>query len=257
MGVLRDLLRSFDPIPDEVCAPIPFGIPAVDDMLGGGLMRGALHEIAPPREPDITAATGFALALAAQLKEERTSGLSRQGRGAAIVWIAEDISLLENGAPHGTALDLFDLAPERLIHVTAAKPRDVLWAMEEALHCRAVAAVIGEIRGSERGVDLVATRRLSLATAAHGGVALLLRTAPARQASSAATRWIVGAARSVALHGPGPPTFDVRLTRNRRGPLGAWMMEFSRDQRFILASAHPEPVARTVLHRPHRAARAA
>jgi len=186
------------------------------------------------------------------------SDLSPQaGRGAAIVWIAEDMALLENGALHGAALDLFGLAPERLLHVTAAKPRDVLWAMEEALHCRAVAAVIGEIRGSKRGVDLVATRRLSLAAAAHGGVGLLLRSAPAQQASSAATRWVVGAARSVALHGPGPPSFDVRLTRNRRGPLGAWMMEFSRDQRFILASTYSEPVARTVLHRPRRAARTA
>src|SRR5262249_37047161 len=147
--------------------------------------------------------------------------------------------------------------PEHLLHVRAAAPRDVLWAMEEALHCHAVAAVIGEIRGSERSVDLAATRRLSLAAAAHGGVALLLRTTPVQQASSAATRWIIGAARSLALHGPGPPTFDVRLTRNRRGPLGAWMMEFSRDQRFILASAHSEPVARPVIHRPHRAARAA
>src|SRR5947207_1059340 len=129
------------------------------------------------------------------------------------------MALLESGTPNGSGFDEFGLAPERLIHVAAAKPRDVLWAMEEALRCRAVGVAIGEIRGSERGLDQVAARRLSLAAAAHGAIGLLLRTAPPREISTAATRWIVGAARSIARHGPGPPTFDARLVRNRRGPL--------------------------------------
>src|SRR5580658_4306376 len=99
---------------------IPLGVSAIDDVLGGGLICGALHEIAAPREPDITAASGFALALAAHA--------SRQ----AALWIAEDMALLESGAPHGPGLDALGLAPERLVTVAAAKSREVLWAMEEA-----------------------------------------------------------------------------------------------------------------------------
>ena len=40
---------------------LPFGIAAIDTMLGGGLMRGALHEIAASAEAHSAAATGFAL----------------------------------------------------------------------------------------------------------------------------------------------------------------------------------------------------
>ena len=47
-------------------APLAFGIPAIDEALGGGLARGALHEIAAACEPESAAATGFALALAAR-----------------------------------------------------------------------------------------------------------------------------------------------------------------------------------------------
>jgi protein ImuA len=225
---------------------VRFGIDSLDAALGGGLAAGALHEIATLREPAIAAASGFALALAA-LNGRRAAG---------ILWIAEDMALLESGAPHGPGLDALGLAPERLLTVAAAKSRDVLWAMEEALRCRAVGAVIGEVR--HETIDLVATRRLSLAAARTTALALLLRAAPQAGGSAALTRWIVGGAASPGPHGPGPPRFLAQLVRNRRGPLGTWMLEFCRrDQRFLLASAHPEPVAAPVLDRPAAAARLA
>ena len=269
---------------------IPLGVAEVDRALGGGLARGALHEIAACGEAHIAAATGFALGLAAQSQ--------------AIVWVAEDMALLESGAPYGPGLDLFGLKPERLLTVTGAKAGDVLWAMEEALRCRAVGAVIGEVRNPSRALDLVATRRLSLAAAAHGATALLLRTEPGTEASAAATRWVVGSSPShpgracarpgagpegggseprrgsgvgwssvatsftptriaslmrsdlpppgggKAPHGIGPPRFALALTRNRRGPLGTWMLEWSvSDVSFVLAT-HPEPVAGTAVDRP-------
>jgi hypothetical protein len=77
---------------------------------------------------------------------------------AAVVWIADDLTLAEHGAPYGPGLDAAGLAPERLIAVAAARPRDVLWAMEEALRCRAIGIVIGEIRSRE--IDPITTRRL-------------------------------------------------------------------------------------------------
>ena len=86
--------------------------------------------------------------------------------------------------------------------------------MEEALRCRAVGAVIGELRDS--AIITVALRRLSLAAAESGALALLLRAAPPADASTAATRWIVGAAPNA--------RFAVELVRNRRGPLGAWIL---------------------------------
>jgi protein ImuA len=231
-------------------APLTLGIPAIDGTLGGGLGRGALHEIAAVRESEIAAATGFALALAARNSSTST--------GKSVLWIAEDLSLAENGAPYGPGLDEAGIAPERLITVAAARARDVLWAMEEALRCRAVGVTIGELRA--RDIDQVASRRLSLAAAAGDTLGLILRTAPDDAPSAAATRWIIGAAPSSLsesnerFHGIGPPRIAARLVRNRRGHLGAWIMEWnSVEQRFELAT-DSEPVAGAAFDRPRRAA---
>jgi protein ImuA len=249
-------------------APLTLGIPAIDATLGGGLGRGALHEIAAVRESETAAATGFALALAALATPDLIRGSGQRGHSksaarnhrSAVLWIAEDLSLAENGAPYGPGLDETGVAPEHLVTVAAARSRDVLWAMEEALRCRAVGVAIGELRA--RDIDQVASRRLSLAAAAGDTLGLILRTAPDDAPSAAATRWIIGAAPFSPLsaggeerrHGPGPPRLAARLVRNRRGHLGAWIVEWnSVEQRFELAT-HSEPVAGSAFDRPHRTA---
>jgi protein ImuA len=317
---LRQRLLALQRAPGIEDGPgiLPFGIPIIDAVLGGGLMRAALHEIAAPGEAHLTVAMGFALGLAslssswpglsrpstslagrnredvdARHKACARAGLrpdpsARHDGGNSILWIAEDMALAESGALHGASLDAFGLAPERLVMVSAAHRRDLFWAMEEALRCRAVDAVIGETRIGE--IDSVAVRRLSLAAAESGALALLLRAVPPSDASTAATRWIVGAASTTNVipgrersertrnpdanseiasgfrvrafgtarndelrtHGPGAPRFATQLVRNRRGPVGSWILEWSdSDERFIPAT-HAQPVAAPALDRPHR-----
>jgi protein ImuA len=249
---------------------LALGIPAIDDALGGGLSCGVLHEIAAARETVTVAATGFALALAGRMgrfaRDAASSihGAKRERAFASrrsVLWIAEDLSLAENGVPYGPGLDEVGLAPEQLITVATARARDALWAMEEALRCHAIGAVIGELRA--HSIDAVATRRLSLAAAAGNTFGLILRTAPDNEPSAAATRWIIGAAPPSLLSrsrakggerwGVGPPRLAVELVRNRRGHLGAWIVEWnSVEQRFELAT-HSEPVAGAVFDRPRRA----
>ena len=131
---------------------LPFGIAAIDTMLGGGLMRGALHEIAASAEAHSAAATGFALGLAALCTPS-----------PRLFWIAEEMARVESGVPHGAGLDAFGLAPERLVTVSVTHRRDLLWGMEEALRCRAVGVVIGEMRAgkidADRGAAALARRR--------------------------------------------------------------------------------------------------
>ena len=254
----------------EYGALLALGNPVIDGALGGGLGSSALHEIAAAREAEVAAASGFALALAARMtswrrapatianswqarEDERAVSVPASAR--SVIWIAEDLSLVENGALYGPALDGIGIAPERLITVAAARMRDVLWAMEEALRCRAVGMVIGEMR--PRGIDQVATRRLALAAAAGNALGFILYTAPDDAPSAAVTRWIIGAASSLNAergHGIGPPRLLARLARNRRGPLGTWIVEWnSVEQRFELAT-HSEPVAGAAFDRPHRTA---
>lgn len=222
-------------------AMLPLGVTAVDDVLGGGLLRGALHEIAAAGEAHLPAATGFTLGLAALAVGNKH-----------LVWIAEDMALAESGAPYGAGLDTFRLPPERLVIVSVAHQHELMAAMEEALRCRAVGVVLGEMRNGP--LDAVAVRRLSLAASDSGALALLLRTQPAHDASTAATRWIVHAVPSAAPgHREfGSPRFAVHLTRNRRGPSASWILEWRNpDDRFVLA-AHAEPVAAPLRHRPHQ-----
>jgi protein ImuA len=276
---LRKTLRALEKpcLLEGEAAALPLGIESIDGVLGGGLARGALHEIAAVSEPHVTAASGFVLGLAAR-------------EHARVCWIAVDMAIAESGTLYGGGLDAFGLAPEQLLTIAAARPHDLLWAMEEALRCRAMGAVIGEWRHGD--IDIVATRRLSLAAAESGALALVLRAAPASDASTAATRWIVGAAPSSPSHGGGgspnevrrggvtyersspppvrprsasaddlpppgggerenAPRFAAHLIRNRRGPLGSWILQWSdSDERFNLAPA--QPVAQSVLDRPHR-----
>jgi protein ImuA len=242
----------------------------IDGALGGGLGSSALHEIAAAREAEVAAASGFALALAARMTSWRrapaaiaNSWQARENERAVafpasarnVIWIAEDLSLVENGALYGPALDGIGIAPERLITVAVARMRDVLWAMEEALRCRAVGMVVGEMRPG--GIDQVATRRLALAAAAGNAIGFILYTAPDDAPSAAVTRWIIGTASSLNAergHSIGPPRLLARLARNRRGPLGTWIVEWnSVEQRFELAT-HSEPVAGAAFDRPHRTA---
>lgn len=230
---------------DAAAALLSWEIPALDRALGGGLGRADLHEIASASEAEAAAATAFALDIA-----------RRSAPGRTVLWAAEDMALAESGCPYGPGLDGIGLAPERIITVATARAREVPWVMEEALRCRGIGAVIGELRPG--GIDPVTGRRLALAAHRHGTPALLLRAEPDARPLAAATRWIVSAARSAngdAPRGVGPPALTARLVRNRHGPTGSWVLEWNRvEQRFDLAAAHPQPVAETAGDRPHRPA---
>lgn len=64
---LRQRLRGLEKPPglEDGPAALPLGASAVDRVLGGGLMRGALHEIAALGEAHAAAATGFVAGVAA------------------------------------------------------------------------------------------------------------------------------------------------------------------------------------------------
>jgi hypothetical protein len=107
---------------------------------------------------------GFAAALAAlalgrhgrQPRQARLGRLGRLGRQAPqgwAVWIEPDFAAAEAGAPYGPGLDLLGLPMERLVILRVARQREALWAMEEALKCRAVSAVVAEIRGQRPDGD--------------------------------------------------------------------------------------------------------
>ena len=158
---------------------------------------------------------------------------SRRGPAATavqVLWIATDFAAGEGGGPYGPGLDLFGLASARMLVLRVPKPVDVLWAMEEALRCRALACVIAELTGDGGVADLTATRRLALAaregiSAQNSGFGLLIRHRTTSMPSAAATRWEIAPSLSQpdaiarADGGMGRARFDLSLRKNRRGPV--------------------------------------
>jgi protein ImuA len=200
---------------------LPLGVPAVDRVLpDGGLPLGCLHEVVGENDPFNSVATGFSAAILARIsKRQGSQSQGTEGQGE-VVWITRGNDLYAPG------IAAYGLTPERLIVVRARRDTDILWAMEEALRCRALGAVLGEIGD----IDMVASRRLQLAAEASGVTGLLLRTADRRLGATASvTRWGLSAAPSQPLDGEpglGLPRWRTRLLRCRGGQPGEWLLEW-------------------------------
>jgi protein ImuA len=237
---LRRAIATSEALPEEA-RPLALGIPEIDAALGGGLSRAALHELSAVAPTHLGAAAGVALILAALSPEKAKQTL----------WIATDFGMLETGALYGPGLDRIGLPSARLLIARVARTIDALFAMEEALKCRALATVVVELSGE---ADLTATRRLILAAREGGALGILLRHKPSDAPSAAFTRWQVAGYPSVPdeFGGLGATAFRLSLTRNRRGPCGDWTLTWDHHERVFAALSRG--VAAAASDRPDRAA---
>jgi protein ImuA len=218
---------------------------SADALLRGGLATSALHEVFADGHQS-AAATGFIAGLAGRLAPRRP-----------LVWVRQDFSEIENGALSMMGLAELGLDPRLVVTVRASDVDTTLRTTADALACDAVGAVVMEVWGDARQLDLVASRKLTLAAQASGVTALALRVGATPNPSTAETRWVVRAA-----HSPpgelwqawGAPVFDAELVRNRHGPVGRWIMEWKCDEcLFFEPSAYPQPVAAAPADRSHQA----
>jgi protein ImuA len=196
---------------------VPLGHAGADAILSGGLRLGALHEVYASDVSYSASACGFTAALALRLGGERY-----------LFWVVTDFALMEFGAPNANGLLDVGVDPERLILLRMSNGEDALRAASDILSCNGVGAVVIEISGALKALDLTASRRLSLAAAQKSVSPILLRVGAQPETSAAETRWLIHSA----MPPPddwGPPRFNVRLLRNRHGELGHWEMEWDCD----------------------------
>ncbi len=197
-----------------------------DPAVPGG---STLREVFAAHAAD-AAATGFMLA---QVPPERP-----------LLWVQDRLSRREGGRPYAPGLAHLAERPVEFLWLQVAKPVDVLWAMEEALGCPALGAVVGEVWGDPPALDFTATKRLVLRAERAGVQAWLLRRAATADLSAARERWRVTALPSPPevhdLRAPGEPIWQAALFRARGRLPGDWV---ARVERGRLALAHHAPLA--------------
>src|SRR5438067_744564 len=201
LAALRQRIRHIErPVSHGV---LPFGVAAIDRALpGGGLARGAVHEIlgVGGDEEDGAAAAGFAAGILARLSatgavtpptspsyqapQSSWPGLTRPSTKKLVDPRAKPgddgvrtrgevgnggsgslvLWCLKRPDLYGPGLMAHGLDPARLVIVTVPRDEDILWAVEEGLRVPGLGAVIGEIGR----LPLVAGRRLQLAAERFG-----------------------------------------------------------------------------------------
>jgi protein ImuA len=186
---------------------------------------GLLQEIFTEEHRNAGAPLGFALGQARGL-------LNGQKLAVVYLQLAGEGQLL--GLPYGPGLDHFGFDPAALVLVRAADMAELLWAAEEAVACRAVAAVVADIGGRARLLDFTASRRLSLRAAGAGSSIFLLRYGAERAASAAQLRWQVSPARSGRRRwdagAPGPQRWRVELEKGAGFTHhAAWLLEWTEN----------------------------
>lgn len=182
---------------------------------------GCVHEFLALSKEDAAATNGFIAGLLGSLLG--TSGIA--------LWISSSRSVFP------PSLKQFGIQPDRFIFIDLQNEKDVLWAMDEALKCGALTAVVGEL--SE--MSFTESRRLQLATEQSQATGFILRTKQNKISTTACvSRWKISSLPSDTiddLPGIGFPKWKVELLRIRNGKAGVWELHWI-NGRFHLGYDH-------------------
>jgi protein ImuA len=223
-------LQGFPAVPQS--QHFDTGLGAIEKSFPGAVFpTGAIHEFLSLGPEDAAATSGFMAGL---------MSCFMQSRGACL-WISTGRTLFP------PALKVFGLAPERIIFIDLTRKKDALWAIEEALKCPALAAVVGEL--SE--VSFTESRRLQLAVEQSRVTGFIHRYRPKNENQIACvSRWKITSLASApheGLPGVGFPRWNVQLRKVRNGKPGAWQIEWAADGFRIVPSFTASVPARDLL----------
>jgi protein ImuA len=170
---------------------------------------GAVHEFLTATKEEQAASGGFISGLLAALMRHH----------GAIAWISAARTLFP------PALKNFGVEPDRFIFIDLQKEKEVIRAMEEALKCGALTAVVAELKD----LSFIDSRRLQLAVEQSQVTGFIIRTNyKSPNTTACISRWRITPLRSEAfddLPGVGFPKWNVELIRMRNGKPGAWSLQ--------------------------------
>ncbi|MBB4008843.1 ImuA family protein [Allorhizobium taibaishanense] len=214
LAALRRQVESLEGQHSRTRQVLPFGVNEIDRRLaGGGLVLGALHEVAGAGVDAAHAAAAglFVAGIAARLSGK-------------VLWCVTRQDLF---AP---ALEQAGLSPDRVIFIDAGDEKALMTCFEEGLRHGGLAAVVAEIGK----LSMIASRRLQLASEKSGTMAIALRRCHRRdiddvfsQPTASMTRWRIGQLPSAPLPVPGigRPHWRLQLVRCRGGESAEFEVE--------------------------------
>ena len=169
----------------------------------------SLHEFFCYSHEEMTASSAF---IAAMLS-------SRRGKKGAAIWISPKLKIFP------PALKWFGIQPHQVLFLHVKKEKEVSWAINEALKCSSLSAVIGEMPE----MSLTASRRFQLAIEDAGVGCFILRNNPKNLLTTAVSRWHVQPIHSKVeddFPGVGHPRWRIKLLKVRNGRTGSWDIEW-------------------------------
>jgi protein ImuA len=171
---------------------------------------GAVHEFCCTGAEDAAASSGFIAGILSSMMK----------KGEVCLWICPSRVLFP------PALKSFGIDPDKVIFIELQKEKNILWAMEEALKCDGLAAVVCEMQE----IGFTVSRRFQLAVEQSGVTGFILRRDPRYLSTTACvTRWKISPLPSSVendMPGVGFPRWNVELLKVRNGKPGSWQIEW-------------------------------
>jgi protein ImuA len=216
----KDILRMqgfrstpADAAPDIHLGPINAAFP------NATFPTGAVHEFLCPLKEHSAATAGFVSTLA--------GNLMRQGGACILISVARTL--------FPPSLKFFGIDPDKVIFIDVLRTKEALWALEEALKCDGIAAVIAEIPE----ISFTQSRRLQLVVEQSKVTGFILRTSPKNANTTACvTRWQITPLPSEleeGMPGVGFPRWNVELLKVRNGRPGVWKMEWAEGKYVVIS----------------------
>ncbi len=205
---MQGLRPAQNPLADLSLGPLRYSFP------NHSFPTGAIHEFITDNKETSAATSGFIAALLTSLTKNKGTTL----------WISPSRKLFP------PALKSFGIQPDHCVFVDIKKEKDILWAMDEALKCDALSAVVAEM--SE--LSFTESRRLQLAVEKSRVTGFVLRTNPRKiNTTACVSRWKIFPTHSEptdGMPGVGCPQWKVELLRIRNGKPGSWELQWNKGK---------------------------
>ena len=208
----KDILPLQGFKPTRSCNTVDIGLgPIIHAFPNAIFPLGAIHEFYCARPEHAAASGGFIAGILAALMRD----------GGVCLWISSSRTLFP------PALRSFGIEADKVIFVDLPKEKDILWAMEEALKCDGLAAVVGEMQE----LSFTASRRLQLAVEQSRVTGFILRrNRRSLNTTACISRWKISSLPSMPadeMPGVGFPRWNIELLKIRNGVPGSWQVEWS------------------------------